>query len=136
MKNILFLITGSDTPIAVVRGYSMYPLLREGDIVFSYRPPGDRIKIGDIIIYESVTGKLIIHRVVDVKVINNNYYYQTKGDNNPDRDYREFTGPGRAGIPYERVRGVVVNLNGCVFKIPYLGYLSIWKEYLETLFRK
>lgn len=136
MKNILFLITGSDTPIAVVRGTSMYPLLREGDVVFSYKPPSDQIKVGDILIYESITGKLIIHRVVDIRVVDNKYYYQTQGDNNPDRDYREFTGPGKAGIPYERVKGVVYSINNCVFKIPYLGYLSIWRENLQLFFRR
>lgn len=136
MKNILFIITGSETPIAVVRGSSMYPLLREGDIVFSYKPSQDQIRVGDIMIYESVTGKLVIHRVVDIKIIDNKYYYQTQGDNNQVRDFGEFAGPDRAGIPYERVKGIVFSINNCVFKIPYIGYLSIWKEYLESFLKK
>ncbi len=137
LKNILVSFTGTDVPIAVVRGSSMYPLLREGDIVFSYKPKPDQIKEGDIIIYESIVhNRLIIHRVVEVRIINNNYYYQTKGDNNFDRDYREFTGPGRAGIPYDRVKGVVISIDKTIFKIPYLGYLSIWRDYLISLFKK
>jgi len=124
MKNILTYITGSESPIAVVKGYSMYPILREGDVVFSYKPKPEDIRVGDIIIYRSTTTdprggeKLIIHRVVNIKTIGGRYYYVTKGDNNPEPD-----GPG---IPYDRVLGVVVSLNNATLKIPYIGYLSIW----------
>ncbi|MET1159971.1 MAG: signal peptidase I [Thermoprotei archaeon] len=126
MRTILVFLTGSSSPIAVVRGYSMYPLLREGDLVFAYKPPPYAIREGDIIIYRSVRGALIIHRVVEVKVIDDKYYYVTKGDNNSLPDYMEFTGPGKVGIPYDRVEGVVLSIGGYAFKIPYLGYLSIW----------
>jgi signal peptidase len=126
MRSLLALITGSDTPIAVVHGYSMYPLLREGDLVFAYKVPPDGIHVGDIIIYEGVRGRLIIHRVIDVKVFDGKYYYVTKGDNNEIPDIYQFSGPGHAGIPYDRVKGVVLSFDHMVFKIPYLGYLSIW----------
>ncbi len=123
IKTILSYTTGSDTPIAVVKGYSMFPLLREGDIVFAYKPAPSDIHVGDIIIYKSIDGKLIIHRVIKVVIEDNRYYYITKGDNNPIPDYPEFRGPG---IPYERVEGVVIKINNATFKIPYLGYLSLW----------
>jgi len=126
MRNILVVVTGSETPIAVIHGYSMYPLLREGDLVFAYKPPPDHIKVGDIIIYEGLNGKLVIHRVIAVKIVNGKYYYVTKGDNNELPDIYQFSGPGRIGIPYDRVKGVVISFNHTVVKIPYLGYLSIW----------
>ena len=126
MRNILVIVTGSETPIAVIHGYSMYPLLREGDLVFAYKAPPDAIKVGDIIIYEGIDKRLIIHRVIEVKVINGKYYYVTKGDNNDIPDILQFTGPNRAGVPYDRVKGVVFSIDKTVFKIPYLGYLSIW----------
>ncbi|ADI32280.1 signal peptidase I [Staphylothermus hellenicus] len=122
-KTILYSVTGSTTPIAVVKGYSMFPILREGDIVFAYRPSPNEIRVGDIIIYKGLNGELIIHRVIKVIINGNKYYYVTKGDNNPFPDYPEFRGPG---IPYERVEGVVLEINGSIFKIQYLGYLSIW----------
>ncbi|MCD6301393.1 MAG: signal peptidase I [Staphylothermus sp.] len=123
IRSILFYTTGSETPIAVVKGYSMFPLLREGDIVFAYKPKPADIREGEVIIYRSIDGKLIIHRVVEVVIKDNRYYYITKGDNNPVPDYAEFRGPG---VPYERVEGVVIEMNNAVFKIPYLGYLSLW----------
>ncbi len=126
MKNILIYVTGSTTPIAVVRGYSMYPILREGDLVFAYKPKPEDIHVGDIIIYRGLRGNLVIHRVIRVKIVEGKYYYVTQGDNNPGPDIVEFTGPGRVGIPYERVEGKVVSIDRAIFKIPYLGYLSIW----------
>ncbi len=122
-KPILAVVTGSQAPIAVVDGYSMFPILRMGDIVFSYKCPPQDIHVGDIIIYRGIDGKLIIHRVIKVIVRDGEYYYVTKGDNNPIEDYFEFTGPG---VPYQRVVGKVFDINGAVFKIPYLGYVSIW----------
>ncbi|OYT37669.1 MAG: signal peptidase I [Desulfurococcales archaeon ex4484_58] len=126
MKNILAIVTGSETPIAVVRGYSMYPLLREGDLVFAYKPKPEDIHVGDIIIYKGLRGNLVIHRVIKIRVINGKYYYVTKGDNNLLPDYLEFTGPDKAGIPYDRVEGLVISINNSTLKIPYIGYLSIW----------
>lgn len=123
IRTILYNVTGSTTPIAVVKGYSMFPILREGDIVFAYKPGPNEIHVGDIIIYRGLSGELIIHRVIKVIINENKYYYVTKGDNNQFPDYPEFQGPG---IPYERVEGVVLEVDGSVFKIQYLGYLSIW----------
>jgi len=123
-KVILTVITGCDVPVAVVEGYSMYPLLREGDVVFAYKAPPDQIKPGQIIIFEGVGGKLIIHRVIDVKRVGDRFYYVTKGDNNQIPDIMHFS--SGVGIPYERVKGVVVSVDNAVVKIPYLGYLSIW----------
>ncbi|NPA99320.1 MAG: signal peptidase I [Crenarchaeota archaeon] len=122
-RPILSIATGSQAPIAVVDGYSMFPVLRMGDIVFSYKCPPQDIHVGDIIIYRGIDGRLIIHRVIKIIVRDGEYYYVTKGDNNPIEDYFEFTGPG---IPYSRVVGKVFDINGAVFKIPYLGYVSIW----------
>lgn len=115
------------TPIAVVQGQSMLPLLREGDIVLAYRPPPNEIGVGDIIIYQA-HGKLIIHRVVGVVSIGGRYFFITQGDNNPLPDYLYFDVVDGApvGVSYDRVMGKVVELDRAVFKIPYLGYLSIW----------
>jgi signal peptidase len=123
-RYILSAVTGSSTPIAVVEGYSMFPLLREGDLVFAYKPQPSQIHVGDIVIYRDLRGILVIHRVVRVKIVDGKYYYVTKGDNNEVPDYYEFA--GKPGIPYSRIEGKVWEVNGMVFKLPYIGYLSIW----------
>jgi len=129
-RAILTAITGCEVPVAVVEGYSMYPLLREGDVVFAYKAPPEQIKPGQIIIFEGIGGKLIIHRVIDVKRVGDRFYYVTKGDNNQIPDIMHFS--SGIGIPYERVKGIVVSVDNAVVKIPYLGYLSIW---FRTLFK-
>ncbi len=118
-RQILSVVTGSSVPLAVVDGYSMCPTLREGDLVISYKAPPEDIHTGDIIIYKSYSGELIIHRVIKVVKINGEYYYITKGDNNK--------APDPYKIPYDRVEGKVLEVSdGVVLKIPYLGYLSLW----------
>uniref|UniRef100_A0A7J3Y060 Signal peptidase I n=1 Tax=Thermogladius calderae TaxID=1200300 RepID=A0A7J3Y060_9CREN len=117
----------SQPTLAVVEGSSMYPLLREGDLVFAYRPPPAHIRVGDIIIYR-VFNKLIIHRVIDVKIVNGDYYYVTQGDNNPIPDfiYFDVVNGEPVGVSYNRVIGVVFSVDGSTLKIPYIGYLAIW----------
>lgn len=112
----------ADVPVAIVKGSSMLPLLREGDIVFIAKAKPDEIAVGDIIVYMG-GNRLIVHRVVNVKVSGGNYYYVTRGDNNPFEDIQYFE--GGLGIPYSRVVGKVVSLNGLVFKVPYIGSFSL-----------
>ncbi len=119
-RNVLAFLTGSNVPLAVVEGYSMWPTLRQGDLVIAYKPPPEDIHVGDIIIYKDYRGTLIIHRVIEVLKRGNKYYYVTKGDNNPYRDPMD--------VPYELVEGKVVTINNIAFKIPYLGYLSLWSH--------
>ena len=125
---ILVYITGSNVPVAVVDGYSMFPLLKEGDIVFSYKPSPDEIRPGDIIIY-NVGGRYIIHRVVEVIKRGKQYYYLTRGDNNEAPDFYY-----QPGVPYNKVEGKVVAIGNLTFKIPYLGYYSLWFHKIQKIF--
>lgn len=87
---------------AVVKGNSMLPLLREGDLVVLVRPGPEDIKVGDIIVYKALRAgsTYIIHRVIAVEKVGSAYYYRTAGDNNrivytvPERDFK----PGPAYI--------------------------------------
>ncbi len=122
---ILKIVTGVDTPLAVVRGCSMYPLLRQGDLVIIVHKDPDDIRVGDIIVYRSLKGHLIIHRVVAIIKVNGKYEYVTKGDHNPHDDSYLFEYPEGRGVPYSRVIGVVWRPFGVDFKIPYVGYLAL-----------
>ncbi|MEM0004003.1 MAG: signal peptidase I [Desulfurococcaceae archaeon] len=109
--------------VAVVKGNSMLPLLREGDIVIIMNVKPSEINTGDVIVFKTFTGTLVIHRVIGITVEDNKYYYVTKGDNNPFPDFTHFV-DGK-GVPYERVVGKVMGFNNAVFKIPYLGNLAL-----------
>ncbi len=118
------------TPFVVVEGRSMIPTLYNGDMVLVYKPGPQEIKPGMIIVYRSLEGRLVIHRVVEVNQCGTQYCYITKGDNNviPDNEmYPPLQPP--YGVAYRDVIGVVVsvNINGryTPLRIPYLGLLSL-----------
>ncbi len=122
---LLKIASGTDTPLAVVRGISMLPLLREGDVVILEKKPIEEISVGNIIVYRSVKGHLIIHRVVEIKEIDGVTYFVTKGDNNPRDDSYLYEYPRGRGVTYDRVVGVVWSPFGLPFKIPYVGAVTL-----------
>lgn len=84
-----------------------------GSLAVAYKTLPSQIKVGDVIIYDAnYLGKNeeIIHRVINVTIINGTYYYTTKGDANPASLPFEF------GIRYSQIVGKVNTV------IPYLGY--------------
>lgn len=111
----------ADIPVAVVKGNSMLPLLREGDIVFIVKANPSEIKEGDVIVFWTPNNAtLIIHRVIKVMWSKNTAYYITKGDNNPFEDkYYSI------GVPYSKVVGKVASIGNSVYKIPYIGHLAL-----------
>jgi hypothetical protein len=58
------------------RGFS------KGDILFIIRAKPEKIKVGDIIIFNGGQQNPIIHRVMSVKQVNGEYTFSTMGDNN------------------------------------------------------
>ncbi|MBR3840806.1 MAG: signal peptidase I [Erysipelotrichales bacterium] len=68
--------------------------------------PEDEITVGDVYIYENLSGLKIIHRIIEE---NEDGTYTFKGDNNDIADY----------MPVERNQIEFKYL----FRIPYLGYL-------------
>ncbi len=110
--NLLGIVT-----LAVVEGKSMEPTLQTGDLVLVIRVSPEDIHVGDIIVYKKPDGTFIIHRVIKVKHVDDQFYYVTQGDNNPIPD-----GPG---VPYRDVIGKVVSVNDAPIKIPVIGYLSL-----------
>ncbi len=90
----------------------------KGDImVLKWKKP-ESIDIGDIIVFWSARKDPIIHRVVKKWQENDIYYFQTKGDNNPN----SITGSAldETKISQERIVG------NAVLRIPFLGYIKIW----------
>lgn len=97
--------------ILVVGSGSMTGTINKGDaVVFeSYR--GQKIKEGQVIVFESGNDK-VIHRVVDIKNVNGENRYFTKGDANKNMDDNYITDKKIFGIS--------------IFKIKFIGYPTIW----------
>ncbi len=91
---------------------SMYPTIKAGDVVVTYREQGDKYNTGDIITFISDTngGITITHRIKEIYSINDSYSYRTQGDNNntPDNEI----------VPGSNVFGRVV------LKLPKIGYIQ------------
>jgi len=99
-------------PMAAITSGSMWPTLREGDLVFIKGIDGkEDIKVGDIIIFENTQG-FTIHRVVKM----GDEQLVTKGDANNSSDPL---------IHYSEVIGKTLNFNDKPFRIPRLGLVSI-----------
>ncbi len=105
------LALGTDTPLAVVSSWSMEPTLHVGDIIVVYGR--DRIREGDIVVYVSASGTLIVHRVIAIEEGAFGLVYVTKGDANPTPD---------TPVPPSRVKGKVILV------IPYLGNIKLLFE--------
>ena len=90
----------------------MYPKIKAGDIIVTYRNDDNKYQKGDVITFISeANGNInITHRVEQVYDVNDVYSYKTKGDNNNAADSEI--------IPSSNVLGKVI------FKIPKAGYIQ------------
>ena len=84
-----------------INGDSMYPCLKDGDMVNVSAVDLNLIAPGDIIVYRAFESHLTAHRVVDVvRLGEGRARFITKGDNNGYVD--------RYGVDFGRVLGRVV----------------------------
>lgn len=91
---------------------SMYPSIKAGDIIITYKEDSNIYNSGDVITFISPSngGITITHRVEEVYNVNGVYSYKTKGDNNNVAD--------REVVDSDSVLGRVVA------KIPKAGYIQ------------
>jgi signal peptidase I len=75
--------------LSEVKGTSMGPTLREGDIVLWVEASPSELRVGDIIVYSHPThpsAELVAHRIVEVENLGGSLRFRTKGDNVPEPD--------------------------------------------------
>ena len=102
----------------VIATESMTGELNKGDMVIYESYEDQPVEVGQVIIFEK-NNTMIVHRVVDIEIINGYTRYYTKGDANEDND---------AGFITD---AEIVGLAG--HKLPYLGYPSLW---IRSLFQR
>lgn len=117
----IYLVSGIFTyTILGVASNSMLPTISKGDAVIIRKLEGYReLKVGDVIAYNnSINGKIIIHRIVEIKKDDNKEkIYVTKGDANKSVDTYKVT--------YKKIKGVVR------LKIKYIAIPSIYLKELS-----
>lgn len=97
--------------IIVVGSESMMGTLNKGDAVIFEKYNNQEIEVGQVIIFD-YNGIQTIHRVTDIRIVNGEYRYYTKGDANrrDDIDFRYN----------DDIYGLVK------LRIKYIGYPTLW----------
>ena len=103
--------------LLVIATGSMTGEINKGDVVIFERYEHQPIIEGQVIVFNS-GGNMIVHRVVEIEIINGNTRYYTKGDANEDRDLGYITGSDIVGTTD--------------YKIPFIGYPTLW---MRSLFK-
>ncbi len=102
----------------VIATESMTGELNKGDAAIYQRYEDQTIAEGQVIAFEK-NDRVVIHRVVDIQIINGQTRYFTKGDANASKD---------TGFIFDSDIIGLVN-----FKIPYIGYPTLW---MRSLFHR
>lgn len=102
----------------VIATGSMTGELNKGDVAIFERYEDQFLGEGQVIVFEK-DGSMIVHRIVDIEVINENKRYYTKGDANDENDAGFITDSDIVGL---------VN-----HKVPYFGFPTLW---LRSLFKR
>ncbi len=97
--------------ILVIGSESMTGTINKGDSIVFEQYKNQKIHKDEIIIFKS-DKKIIIHRVIEIKNVNNEQRYYTKGDSNQEEDIGYITDKEIIGI-YK-------------FKINKIGYLTLF----------
>lgn len=103
-------------PVAIASA-SMEKELYTGDVAIIKKCNANDVSVGDIIEYQ-MDGYTVIHRIIEKKQKNGQYYFVTKGDNNNAEDAKD--------VSESQLIGKVI------FKIKYLGYPSVLLNKLQA----
>ncbi|MCJ7634099.1 signal peptidase I [Candidatus Bathyarchaeota archaeon] len=96
LQSLRFVLS-TDYPILVVEGPSMEKTYFQGDLLLLKGIPTQDIKVGDVVVYQRTAGSLrIVHRVVDIKVVNEVVYFIVQGDNRVTNQYPDSPVPSTA----------------------------------------
>jgi signal peptidase I len=98
-------------PLATITSGSMWPVLKENDLILMQGVSGKDVQVGQIIIFKNAGG-FTIHRLIRKE---DNGMLVTKGDANDVED---------KPISENDIIGRIVYFAGRPFRIPYLGFIS------------
>lgn len=113
MMMLILMVSGQFRyKLMVIATPSMTGELNVGDAILYEDYDDQLINEGDVVVFTKDDRSMIVHRVVEIKNLNGQLQYFTKGDANEDRDSGYIT--------ETEIRGVVL----C--KVPHIGHPSLW----------
>jgi signal peptidase I len=108
---------------------SMWPLIDINDqLIIQKTNIGNINKYDVIVFYSNEFKKLIVHRITNIKKIDNNIQLTTKGDNNPQKD-KEF-------IKKENLLGKVIWIKNKKIRLDKYNYSWLSFSLNNEIFRK
>ncbi|GAF78966.1 unnamed protein product [marine sediment metagenome] len=112
-------IVGVEPPLVLVELTSMLPTLKDGDmLLLQGLDNSDMIDIDEIIVFYdpgSIKPQRIVHRIINVQIIDGKVHFITKGDNNPIADHLP--------VPLRNVVGVVLG-KVPIFLAEYIKFID------------
>ena len=87
---VITIIVVFECKIVSVYGPSMLPTIKDGDVVIYMSSPN--YNVGDIISFKRITGKKVVHRIVEKtkRKHDDTYLYITQGDNKKTNKTRDI----------------------------------------------
>lgn len=126
-------ILGVESPVVIVELTSMLPTLEDGDMLLLQGVENkSAIEIGKIIVFynpRSTQPERIVHRIIDVQIIEGKVHYITKGDNNRIADQKPVPPENVIGVFMEKLPVFMAEyikfIDNLIVKISMLGILII-----------
>lgn len=107
--------------IIAIGSNSMRPEIQKGDAIVFVKYTDQQLQRGDIVVFYKNNMKLV-HRIIDIENVNNEFRYTTKGDNNEVPDSGYITSNVIIGISKARIK--------------YIGYPSILLGEMFNIIKK
>jgi len=111
MPKTLSFILKTPYPMAAISSNSMWPILKQGDIIFIKNISPEDIKVGDVIVWQQEEKGFVIHRVIKIK----ENAIITRGDANTAED---------PPVAFENIVGKMLEFREKPVRIPYLGKIT------------
>jgi signal peptidase len=64
----------------LIKGRSMFPMLRDGDVVEIRDFDLNRLRVGDLLLFKTESGQLVLHRYLGQQIFEGRVWLTTKGD--------------------------------------------------------
>ena len=107
-------------------GYSMSPYLRNGETVIIKKESFNSLKIGDIIVFRSIN-KMIAHRIIAIRNINQHKTLITKGDSLIyfDKTITEERYIGKIKEFYRKNKSIKIDTPWCSVFNKLMSFISV-----------
>lgn len=92
-------------PMIVMSG-SMETSIFTGDLIFTKVVDPETLEVGDIIAFREEDNYVTTHRIIEIKEVNGEKYFETKGDNNNTADENLVSYDAVEGIYVSRIAGL------------------------------